>query len=316
MALASGLGGQVGIKAESSYSTYAAPDRFFEFVNETLELDRERIESMGIGAGRRVQRRWAAGVQRVAGDIEMEMAAQGFGLWLTHMFGSVVTAGSNPYTHTATPGDLAGKSLTVQVGRPDIGGTVRAFSYLGCKVASWELSAEVNEYAKLTVSLYGAHEDTSQTLAVASYPATLSPFTFVHGSVSVAGSAFDVKEFTLAGDNGLAIDRHFIRTTTPERPKEPLEAAYRQYTGTLVADFTDLTAYNRYVNGTEAALVLTFNASASAIFAVTMNVRYDGTTPTIGGDELLELSLPFKAISTTSDAAAITAVLTNADATP
>jgi hypothetical protein len=316
MALASGLGGQLGIKAESTYGTYIAPDRFFEFVSESLVLDRDRIESMGIGAGRRVQRRWAAGVQRVTGDVEMEMAAQGFGIWLTHMFGSVVTAGSNPYTHTATPGDLAGKSLTVQVGRPDIGGTVRVFSYLGCKVASWELAAAVNEYAKLTVSLYGSHEDTSQTLAVASYPATLSPFTFVHGSVSVAGSAFDVKDFTLSADNGLATDRHFIRTTTPERPKEPLEANYRQYTGSLTADFTDLTAYNRYVNGTEAALVLTFNAGASAILAVTLNVRYDGETPTIGGPELLEQSLPFKAISTTSDAAAVTAVLTNADAAP
>jgi hypothetical protein len=313
MPLASGLAGQLGLVSEVTYGTFAVPTRFFEFVSESLTLERERIESAGIRAGRRVLHRWAPGVQRVTGDVQLELAAQGFGIVFTHMFGAVATTGAGPYTHTFTPGDLAGDSLTVQVGRPDIGGVVRAFSYLGCKVASWELSAAVNEYAMLTLSLYGAHEDTAQTLATAAYPATLSPFTFLHGSVSVAGSAFDVKDFTLTGDNGLATDRHFIRATTPERPKEPLEAALRSYGGTLTADFTDLTAYNRYVNGTEAALVLTFNAGASATLTITTNVRYDGATPTIGGQDLLELSLPFKAVSGTSDAAAITAVLINAD---
>lgn len=316
MPLASGLAAQVGIVAETTYGTYVAPTRFFEFVSETVSLERERIESVGLGAGRRVQRRWAAGVQRVTGDIEMEGAAQGFGLWWSHILGGVATTGTNPYTHTFTPGDLTGKSLTVQIGRPDIGGTVRAFSYLGCKVATAELAATVNEYARLTVSLYGAHEDTGQTLAVASYPATLAPFTFVHGSVTVAGTAFDVRDATVSFDNALATDRHFIRVTTPERPKEPLEAGWRQVTGTLTADFTDLTAYNRYVNGTEAALELRFNAGASAQLTVTMNVRYDGETPNVGGPDLLELSLPFKAISVTSDAAAVTVTLINADATP
>lgn len=315
MPLASGIAGQLGLAAESTYGTFVAPARWFEFTEETLELDRERIESQGIRAGRRVLHRWAQGIQRVNGDITMELAAQGFGIIFQHIFGGLVTTGSNPYTHTCTPGDLAGKSLSIQVGRPDIGGTVRAFSYLGCKIATAEIAAAVNEYAMLTLGIYGAHEDTGQSLGTASYPATLSPFVFTHGSVTLAGSGFDVKEFSLAIDNGLATDRHFIRGTTPERPKEPLEQARRSYTGQLLGDFTDLTAYNRFVNGTEAALVLAFNAGASAQLTITTNVRYDGETPKNGGEELLEQPLPFKALSGTSDAAAITAVLINADAT-
>ena len=225
-----------------------------------------------------------------------------------------MTAGAGPYTHTATPGDLAGKSLSIQVGRPDIAGVVRPFSYTGCKIATAELGFSVNEYAQMTLGIYGAHEDTGQALGTASYPASYAPFVFTAGSVSVAGSGFDVKEGSLSIDNGLATDRHFIRSTTPERPKEPLEANRRAITGELTADFVDLTAYNRFVSGTEAALVLTFNSGASSILTVTMNVRYDGTTPNIGGDELLEQSLPFKAVSGTSDAAAITVVTTNSDA--
>lgn len=313
--LASGIGGQIGLAAESVYGTFVAPTRWFEFNSESLHLERERIESAGIRAGRRVLHRWAAGVQRVTGDIEMELGAVGFGIIWSHILGSNVTTGAGPYTHTATPGDLAGKSLSVQVGRPDISGTVRAFSYLGCKVASAQLACSVNEYAMLTLSLYGAHEDTAQALGTASYPAAYAPFVFTSGSLTLAASAFDVKECSLSIDNGLAIDRHFIRATTPERPKEPLEADRRAITGELTADFIDLTAYNRFVNGTEAALVLLFNSGAASQLQITMNVRFDGTTPNIGGADLLEQPLPFKAVSATSDAAAITVVTTNSDST-
>lgn len=313
MPLASGLAGQLGLGIEGTYGVYAAPTRWFEFNSETVHLERERIETAGIRAGRRVLHRWAAGVQRVTGDIELEVGASGFGIIWSHILGANADAGSNPYTHTATPGDLAGKSLTVQIGRPDIGGVVRSFSYLGCKIASAELACKINEYAKLKLSLYGAHEDTAQTLGVAAYPATYAPFVFTAGSLLLGGSAFDVKDCSTKIDNGLAVDRHFIRSTTPERPKEPLEAKRRAITGDLTADFTDLTAYTRFTAGTEAALVLTFNSGASSILAITMNVRFDGTTPQIGGDDLLEQPLPFKAVSGTSDAAAITVVTTNAD---
>lgn len=317
MAGASGLWGQLMIVDEVTYGTFVAPTRGFEFTGEgPVALDREIIDSMGIRAGRRIQSRFAQGVQRIEGDITMELAPQGFGLWLKHIFGGVATTGSGPYVHTFTPGDLTGKSLTVQIGRPDVGGTVRAFSYLGCKVTEAELSAQVNEYAELTVSLYGAHEDTSQSLAVASYPASLSPFVFTQGVLSVAGTNTDVRNFTLNIDNALITDRHFIRATTPERPKEPLEGGFRQVTGSFEADFTSLTDYNRYVNATQAALVLTFTQAPHSL-VITMNVRFDGSTPGINSlDEIVAQTMEFKAISATSDAAAITAVLTNADSAP
>lgn len=312
MPLASGLAGQVGFAAEATYGTFQAPTRFLELNSSNIKFERERIDSAGIKAGRRVLHRWAQGVQRVAGDVEFEMAPQGFALLWSHVLGTVATTGTNPYTHTMSPGDLAGKSLTVQVGKPDIGGVVRAFSYLGCKVSGVEVSAAVNEYALMSVSFYGSHLDTAQTLGTASYPTGLTPFDFTKGSVTLAGSAFDVKDFTLSIDNGLAVDRHFIRATTPERPKEALENTRREITGSMTAEFTDLTALNRFINGTEAALVFTFNAGASAITTFTMNVRFDGEDPDFG-PELLEQPLPFKAISATSDAAALTVVVTNAD---
>lgn len=317
MGLASGLNSQLGFVAEDTYGTYKAPTRFAEFNNESLKLDIDRINSKGIRAGRRVLHRWAAGVQRVTGDIELELAPQGSGLLLHHMFGAVNTTGaSDPYTHTFTPGATDGKSLTVQFNRPDISGTNRVFSYLGCKITDWELNAAVNEFLIAKLSLYGSHETTAESLAAASYPTGFSPFVFTHGSLTVSGSEVAIRSCNLKGSNGFKVDRHFIQGTNPSRPKEPLEAAQREYGGTFVGDFESLTQYNRFVNGTEAALVLAFDAGNGRSLTITTNVRFDGETPNVGGQDLLELNVPFMCVSSTSDAAAITAVLVNGDSAP
>lgn len=314
MPIASGLAGQLVLAEESVYGTYVAGTRGFEFTEESLQFDREMIESMGIRAGRRVQSRFAQGVQRVAGDVTLELAPQGFGLIFKHIMGTSATTGAGPYVHTSSPGPLDGKSMSVQVGRPFSTGTVQSFSILGTKITQAEITADVNEYAHITLSLYGNHEDTAQTLATAAYP-TVTPFVFTQGTLTVGGSAQDVRNFTLTIDNALIVDRHFIRATTPERSKEPLEGGYRQITGSFEADFESLTAYNRYVAGTQAAMVLTFTSGANSL-VITMNTRFDGETPTIGSpDDLVALTMGYKALSATSDAAAITAVLTNTDST-
>lgn len=313
--VASGLAGQLVIADEVTYGVYVAGTRGFEFTDESLQFDRTMIESMGIRAGRRIQSRFAQGTQRVTGDVTLELSPQGMGLLFKHIFGGVSTTGAGPYVHTFTPGDLTGKSMSVQVGRPFSTGTVQSFSILGTKVTEAEITADIDEYAHLSLSLYGNHEDTGQTLATAAYP-TLTPFVFTQGTLTVAAAAQDVRNFTLNIDNALIVDRHFIRATTPERSKEPLEGGYRQVTGSFEADFESLTAYNRFVTGATAAMVLTFTSGANSL-VITMNVRFDGETPTIGSpDDLVALTMGFKALSPTSDAAAITAVLTNSDSTP
>jgi len=315
MPLASGMAAQFGLAEESSYGTITTPNRFYELVSESIKAERERINSSAIRPGRRVLHRWAPGIVKVSGEVELELPNRYMSVLLKHMFGSLNITGSGPYTHTATPGDLAGKSLTVQVGRPDIGGTVRPFTYPGCKVSEWSIKASVNEYAQLSLSLVGRDETTATSLATASYPSDLSPFVFTHASLTVASSSFPVKEIEISGNNGLADDRRYLVGANSGLISEPLEAAVREYTGSFKADFTDLTAYNRFVNGTEAALELTFNAGASSQLVITCNVRFDGETPNVEGHELLELSQPFVCVHSSSDASAITAVLTTSEAT-
>jgi len=228
------------------------------------------------------------------------------------MIGAPVTAGAGPYTHTVSPSDLSGRSLTVQVGRPDIGGTVRAFTFAGMKVASWELSCSVDELALCTLSMVGMTETTATALATPSYTASNALFAFTHGAITVAGSSFPVKEVSLSGDNGLDGERFYVGQPTTS---EPLEASWRDYSGSLTADFVDLVAYQRFVSGTEAALVVTFTRGADAI-QVTTNVRFDGSSPEVGGADILEQSLDFKCVGPSTDASALTVVVTSSEATP
>jgi len=172
MAIPTGLGAQFGVGEETTHGTGVTVDRFYEFTNETMSLEIERLQSRGLRAGTRIQRsdRWAAGSKTVGGNVEFELANKSFGLWLKHMFGGVATAqpdaGGNPtvYEHTFTAGDLPA-GLTVQVGRPSTDGTAQPFTYDGCVVEDWELDATVGEIARLAVTLNGQDETTGTSLA-------------------------------------------------------------------------------------------------------------------------------------------------------
>lgn len=311
MGTPSGLGGQFGFKSETTVGTAVTVDTFHAgLVSETVKQEIARIESQGIRAGRRTTHAWKAGGKTVGGGVTLELWNEPLATLLTHMFGTVNTTGTGPYTHTATPGDLTGKSFTAQFGRPGTDGTVHPFTYAGCKIASWTISCAAGEIARLVLELTAQTETTATALASASYPADAEPFVFVEGSLSLAGSAVaTVRNMTLQAAQGLATSRHRIGSATV---KEQLENGMRTYTGQVELDFESLTAYSRFVDGVEAALVMAFNNGTDSL-TITCNVRFDGETPELSGAEILRQRLPIKCVGST-DAAAITAVLVNGEA--
>lgn len=315
MALQSGLAAQIGYANESTPGTGVTVTRFLPLVSETMVDDVERLESAGIIAGRRTMAssQWKAGREVIAGSVQHELTDNSVGLLLDHTFGTNNTTGAGPYTHTMSPGDLTGKSFTTQIGRPDVSGTVQPFTFAGCKIASAQIAGSAGAIATLGLDIVGMSETTATALASASYGSSDACFTFVQGAVTVAGSAPSpvVSAFTLDIDNGLNADRFTAGSATTA---EPLEAALRTYTGNIDMEFKDLTEYNRYKNATEAAVVLSFTLGANSL-TITMNCRFDAATPNVSGPGIVTLSAPFKALSDTDDATAITAVLVNDDST-
>jgi hypothetical protein len=296
---------QVGAINEVTYGTAVVVTKFFDFIDESMAYDQDRMESASLRAQVRhlSSSNWDLGKVDVGGDISMELRPKGHGFWWNHAIGGVVStqpnAGPDPtvWLHTFTPGNLP-TSFTLQVAKPDLADVAQPFTYTGCRVSEWSLECATKEFAKMSMTVLGQQETTATALAVASYPTGNKPLRFIDGVMTIAGGAQDVMSVKLEGKNNLTEDRYFLGS--PLR-KQPLENALREITGTLETEFNGLTNYQRFISGTEAQVVLTFTgAIISGIFpyktTITMNVRFDGETPKVGGPEVMKQPLKFKVV--------------------
>lgn len=170
MTIESGLSGSFGFGEETTWGLAVAPTLFLPLIQENINAVPSYIESKSVYAGRRLllQDQVALGVWKVGGTFDIELTNKSMGYLFKHMFGTVVTTGpvNSLYTHTFTPGDLTGKSLTFQVGRTDsTTGTVHPYTYPGSKFADWEVSCKAGEFAMLKATIASRSEQVLWTLA-------------------------------------------------------------------------------------------------------------------------------------------------------
>lgn len=315
--IASGLDSQLGFGVETTVGTRATPTIFFRFLDEGIQRSRGRIISKGIGMGRRFPSLYRSGVEEVKGPLRWEFAPQGVDKILEWWWGGTpVKTGSGPYQRVFTPGALDGKAMTIQLGKPDDTATINPFDYYGCHCTEGSLTVKAgNEFVIASTSVYGQYEDLTQTLATPSVPSGYMPFSALSCSLSIAGSVYEIEDMTVNWNNQLVTGRHRITGTNPSRPRRSREgAAHRKYGGTINGDYLSNTAYNRFINDTEAALSLVMSDGASAQLTIAGNVRFDGETPNVKGTGPLKQSLPFEFFSSSADATAFTATLINNDA--
>lgn len=314
MAIRSGLAAQIGIGVETTVGTAVTPTRFYEFTSESIVQTIERIESNGLRAGSRVLRndRYVSGQKAIEGSVELPLTAGNTAILFKHALGANATSGSNPYTHAATMSDPFGLGLTVEVGRPGNDGTVRAFTYAGVKISTLDIKASVGDLLTAELGLIGSTAEATGTITAASYGSGLLPVSFTGATVDVAGSSYPCKDFSFSLDNGLDAERYVLGASTA---REPVAANLAEVTGEVMAEFVDLTAYNRVVNATHAAITATFTDTASPAKTITVSipiVRFDGDTPNVGGPEVLDISLKYKGLFDGS-ASPVTITTVNAD---
>lgn len=300
--------GQFGFKTESTWGTPVVVTTFHEgYLSDNPVRTQAPIVSEGVRAGRRTASCAQAGDKIVQGPFAFEAHPEPLATLLTHMFGTVNTTGAGPYAHTATPGD-AEDSFTAQVGIQDSGGTVRPFTYEGCKLTGWKLGGTAGQTAKLGIDVIAQDYVTATALASASYAGTGCPFVFSHGSISVAGSALaEVTSFELAA----TIPRRIKHAAGSTLIIDPRENGRRDHVITVETEFEDLTLHG--LANTSVAVVLTFD-NGSEDLTITANAFVEPGTPTHPGVNG-EATETFKAMCLgTTDAAAITAVLNNDEA--
>lgn len=307
MSTYAGLDGQLGYKAESTWGTYVAPDRWLEFVTEGLEENQDRIESSAIRSGSRVLRsdRRKQNVKGASGAVQHEIAGNGFGLLFSHALGAVATSTPGGATltrdHTCTLDDLLNKSLTIQKGVPDVGGTVRPFSYLGCKIIDWSLSNSVDGILLGDFSYDAQAEDTGQSLATVSYPTTQELLCWDGGQAQFAGADVDVKDITISAGNALKTDRYFLQNSALK--KQQLRNGRPVISGTATLEFESMTEYNRFKNDTRVSFNVEWLAATLIEGAFYPKVRvemsevmFDGETPKVTSNDLIEYTMSWMAL--------------------
>ena len=287
---ASGLSGQVGVIAESTYGTPVTVTKFYEFLSENFQFNPTWLDGMGLKAGQAFNRasRTVQSQFDVNGDITMEhtigsassVIADSMGFWWKQALGSAVTTPTlvlgTAFKQIHTPGSKAGFFFTCQVGRPQISGvTVQPFTYTGVKCTDWEFSCNDNQIAQLKCTCDGRNELTSTGLAAASYPTPNSLFAFsdatnfkiggtastTSGETSIsAGSTIGslVNGVVISGSNPMKVDRYGLGNAGLKG--EPIENAIPTITGTLSTEFFSRTElYDVFKANTTTCLQLDFS---------------------------------------------------------
>ncbi len=294
---------QLGLAKETVWGTSVTPTRFLEFTSESLERRQNVATSAGIRAGRRYGGQGRRITSNDAGgSITTEVAASGFGLMFEQLLGSasvVVDLASTVWSHTFVPGELTGKSLTIQKGVEKPDGTVQAFTYPGSKIVSADFSIDQDGMLMANWGIDAKNEVTGTALATASYTAPII-FTYSEGAVKVGGvTKANVRSVgSLQIVNNLLTDRRFLGNTglKSEQTNVPFDAI----SGNLDVEFQNLTDfYDLFIADTSAVLVLEFigpviSGAHNYTLRITVNdVRFEGETPQVGGPELVYQNIPF-----------------------
>lgn len=269
MAIGSGLAGQVGIAEESTFGTFVASTRFHEPMAEvSFGLVKNVYQGGGVAAGRFSD----PGTMRVVagksgtGTLQVEVRQSKMGILFKHIFGSTPTPTvqntSTGYLQAHTFADNFGKSLTIQSGVPDVTGTVRPYSFLGCKVLAAEFSCTMDGAQMLSIDFSFRDVTEAQALATASYTSGQRPFTWLRSYVKLGtygseASVNGVRGWTLRVERPQDVDRRYAGNGG--LMSEPIMNDKIVVSGTVDVDYyTKADFADRFAADTSTAMILGF----------------------------------------------------------
>lgn len=319
----SGLCAQLGFKAETTVGTAVTVDRFLPVNSFTPTLAKSEVVSEGIrGCALTPYTDDSVVVGRAAtAQLNVDVRSTLFGPLLRQILGAVdgpTVIGATPlYRQIHTPGDLTGKSLTIQAGFPEsYSSTVNPFTYNGAKVTNATFSCARGGTLKLSMDLDMWDEDTATALAVDSYPTAWEIFSWAGFAATIGGTVDTTAGRTTIPDGvtikglrgvnlafalGLATDRVFAGGGGIK--DEQIENAMRAYTGELDVEFADRTQLHALFSAhTTTALQFTWTGKVdvgSGDFPV-LRITYPQTklltgSPGLSGPDIIPGNTTFRA---------------------
>lgn len=298
-----GLGAQIGLAAEASYGTYKAPNRFYEFTSEGLNLSRGFIVSQQLRAGRMYPSatRRSATTRSASGPVVFEVPTAGLGPWLNLIHGETVTPAKEGATvmykqiHNIGTTDPFGKSVTLQVGRPNTAGTVDPYSFPGSIASAIEFSMQTGGLMSCTGTMDNRNEITAEALGAANYPTGLESYNFTQAKVKVAGvEVTECRGFTLTLNGPRDTSRFYLGA---ELKAVPLTNAYNGAAMSLNVDYGGNTLYNFFAKAETPSVEII--VQGAAVEAIKKELKFvcaaaglDGDSPNVAGPGIVAQTIP------------------------
>jgi hypothetical protein len=332
--MASTQDASIGVAVESVYKTGVTPATFYEHVDESLDWNKTIVQGAGLRVGSRVARSGRRVIPTAdgGGDFTVECISKSMGkLWQACLgSGTATLVSGSTYQHNFLLADTP-SSLTIQKGLPEVGGTVDAYTFLGCMVDSWEFDFPNAGVPTLKVTVDAGDLTIATGYAAPSYPSSPNLFNFANATLSTGtltsptatalASAVtpvaDVRGGTLQVNNNVRDDRFNIGGGG--RKAKPT-MGLRDISGTLEIEYDNTTFRDAVLNDTPMSLVLTYTAGAlstgnETLQVVLPEIKFDGALPMTNGTDLITQSMSFKVLDNLTAAQPIWVVMRSADTT-
>ncbi len=313
MAPKSGLSAYLGYAAESTYGTFATPNRFLRFADEDFDAKQEYDEDEELAAG-------LLGLEEgmstqtttsVDGSVTLTPASKGFGGLLNLLNGDTPTSTGGgaaktwnfPFGLTAPDG----KSITAQVGIPDLGGTPRPKNSLGMVVQSVEFSIEIGKSLKSKWMFVGRDQEHTSPLASPVFATGFERFGYKGSNVTIDGAAVTgkVRTVNLKLDIPRETGRYGLDGTG--LADEPVSNGKYKASGSMQIEFNGLAQVNAFRNSSRRAMKWENKGKVDIQSGIKPELTFDmaaiitkGGVPKVAGPGIVLLDVPFDAYLTGS----------------
>jgi hypothetical protein len=322
----------IGVGTETTYKTGVTVNRWFEYLDESLDWAKNIKQGKGLRVGGRVARsgRRVIPTAEGGGDFSLECTSKGMGLLWSYLLGSGTSTlvGGTTYQQVFTLADTL-PSFTLQKGMPELGGTVDAYTYLGCTADSFEIDLVNADIATVKATIDAADLTTATAYAPPSYPAAPNLFQFANATLyagtltpptatalaSGTTPIANVRGGTVALSHNTKQDRYnFGGGGRKAKPTVGL----RTISGKLDAEYDSITFRDAVLNDTPMPLIFTYTAGALSTGVETMQiilpeVKFDSEMPKTNGTDLVMQSMAYQALDNLTATQPIWVVIRTSD---
>ena len=285
MPLQFGRGAFIKLGEESTYGTIAGAmgvDNRIISASFQKTQEKERKTHLSQSGGGGFQNGHFEAFLNCGGSIDLPLLYEGTGMLIKAAVGNATTSGAGPYEHLYIPtadGTVPSLSIALQRGT-GISNSKEIF--LGCKVASMNISGSAGEEITASFEIIAQDSQTRAAALSSSFGSGKQMFHFECGNLSYSGNSFAMKSFEFTLDNKL--ERRNV--LGDKKTLEPVVSDVKDVTLSVTLEMEDNLLFDNFIAGTQSDAVFTLTNSDGDACEITIRnayvVDYDDPINTFG----------------------------------